>query len=69
MSSPLRKEFAGLLRWPYLVEFADAQRGASLEAAGDFLAKLAAGVIGRSVGDRLRVDASPGDRERLLVGV
>ena len=69
VSSPLRHEFARLLGWPYLVEFADAQRGVSVEAAGDFLAKLAAGVIGRSVGDRLRVDTSPGVRERLLVGV
>jgi GT2 family glycosyltransferase len=67
--APLRKEFAGLLRRPYLVEFADAQRGTSIEATGDFLAKLAAGVIGRAVGDRLRVDESSGDRARLLVGV
>jgi rhamnosyltransferase len=69
VSSPLRKELVVLLGWPLLVEFAEAQRGASLEAAGDFLAKLAANVIGRSVGDRLRIDAVPGDRERLLVGV
>jgi GT2 family glycosyltransferase len=69
VSSPLRREFAVLLGWPYLVEFAEAQRGASLEAASELLAKLAANVIGRSVGDRLRVDASPADRERLLVGV
>lgn len=69
VSAPLRQEFARLLGWPYLIEFAEAQRAASFEAAGDFLAKLAASVIGRSVGDALRVDSSPGDRERLLVGV
>jgi GT2 family glycosyltransferase len=69
VSAPLRREFAVLLGWPYLVEFADAQRGASPDAAGELLTKLAANVIGRSVGDRLRVDASPADRERLLVGV
>jgi rhamnosyltransferase len=69
VSQPLRQEFARLLGWPYLLEFADAQRAASFEAAGDFLAKLAASVIGRSIGDALRVDSSPGDRERLLVGV
>jgi GT2 family glycosyltransferase len=69
VSAALRQEFARLLGWPYLIEFADAQRAASPEAVGDFLAKLAASVIGRSVGDSLRVDSSPGDRERLLVGV
>jgi rhamnosyltransferase len=69
VSAPLRQEFARLLGWPYLTEFADAQRAPSFEAVGDFLVKLAASVIGRSVGDGLRVASSPGDRERLLVGV
>ena len=69
VSSPLRAEFAGNLRWPYVVEFAEAQRGPSPEAVADFVAKLAATVVGYSVGDRLRIDVSPGDRERMLVGV
>lgn len=65
----LRAEFVDLLEWPLLVEFAEAQRGTSAVAAGDFVAKLAASVVGRSVGDRLRSHESSADRERLLVGV
>jgi len=69
VSAPLGWEFAAHLRRPLLVEFADAQRGHSPEAVADFVAKLAATVIGCSVGDRLRVDESFANRERLLVGV
>jgi hypothetical protein len=69
VSAPLRWELAGHLARPLLVEFADAQRAPSPDAAADFFAKLAATVIGCSVGDRLRVDESSPDRERLLVGV
>jgi hypothetical protein len=65
----LRTEFAGFLESPLLVEFAGAQRAPSPDAVADFLAKLAATVIGQSVGDCLRVRESSGDRERLLVGV
>jgi hypothetical protein len=68
-SKPLRTEFVALLEWPFLVEFAEAQRAPSPEAVEDFVAKLAASVVGRSVGDRLRIAESPADRERLLVGV
>jgi GT2 family glycosyltransferase len=68
-SAPLRWEFAAHLRRPLLVEFADAQRAPSPDAVADFVAKLAAIVIGHSVGDRLRIDESIPDRERLLVGV
>jgi len=66
---PLRTEFAGFLESHLLVEFAAAQRGTSPDAVADFIAKLAATVIGQSVGDSLRVYESSGDRERLLVGV
>jgi GT2 family glycosyltransferase len=69
VSAPLRLEFARLLQWPLLVEFADAQRAPSPDAVDNFVACLAATLIGRSVGDRLRVHASPDDRARMLVGV
>jgi rhamnosyltransferase len=69
VSAALRGELVALLEWPLLVEFAAAQRGTSPEEGGDFVAKLAASVVGRAVGDRLRFKESPGDRERLLVGV
>ncbi len=69
VTAALRRELVALLEWPLLVEFAAAQRGASPEEGGDFVAKLIASVVGRAVGDRLRIEESPGDRERLLVGV
>jgi len=69
VSAPLRTEFARHLSTPLLVEFAEAQRAPAPDAAADFVAKLAATVIGSSVADRLRVDESSFDRERLLVGV
>ena len=69
VTASLRDEFVALLEWPLLVEFAEVQRGVSAAAASDFAAKLAASVVGRSVGDRLRSQDSPAERERLLVGV
>ncbi|HEY2353712.1 MAG TPA: glycosyltransferase [Gaiellaceae bacterium] len=69
VSAPLRREFAGHLRGPWLVEFAEAQRAPSPDDASDFVAKLAATIVGSSVGDHLRVNASSPDRQRLLVGV
>lgn len=69
VSAPLRWEFAGHLCRPLLVEFAAAHRAPSPDEAADFVAKLAAAVIGCAVGDRLRVHESTLDRERLLVGV
>jgi hypothetical protein len=69
VSAPLRLELAWHLSRPSLVEFAEAQRAPAPDEAADFVAKLAATVIGRSVGDRLRIDESSADRERLLVGV
>jgi hypothetical protein len=69
VTAALRAEFVDLLEWPLLVEFAEAQRVTSAAAASDFVAKLAASVVGRSVGDRLRSHESSAERERLLVGV
>jgi rhamnosyltransferase len=62
-------ELVALFDWPLLVEFTEAQRGISEEAVADFAAKLAASVVGRAVGDRLRLEDSPATRKRLLVGV
>jgi len=69
VTTALHGEFVALLEWPLLVDFAEEQRGISAADASDFVAKLVASVVGRSVGDRLRSQDSPAERERLLVGV
>jgi 3-phosphoglycerate kinase len=64
----LRDELAAVLAWSVLDTYARAHRSVSSEDAAAFVAKAAAAVVGRAVGDAIRRTGRAPARE-LLEGI